>query len=182
MRLLLPTRRLAVSTLHIMASTPVAQVITPNDPDQQPRYPTRSIFLAGPTDFNWREGFVTALKQHLTALNITIFDPFQPKWDSTWKEDLDADPRFAAQVDWELAHQDKATTVAVFFHADSQAPVSLLELGLCARSGKAVVGCEPGYWKRGNVLAVCRRYEVPLADSLDGLAHLAAQKLRETKA
>lgn len=165
-----------------MASTPVAQVITPNDPDQQPRYPTRSIFLAGPTEIPWREGFVAALKQRLTTTTITIFDPFQPRWDSTWKEDVDGDPRFAAQVDWELTHQDKATTVAVFFHADSKAPVSLLELGLCARSGKAVVGCEPGYWKRGNVQAACRRYGVPLADSLGGLAELAAKKLSESKA
>ncbi|KAG8167630.1 hypothetical protein KVR01_003319 [Diaporthe batatas] len=165
-----------------MALTPVAQVITPNDHDQQPRYPTRSIFLAGPTDFNWRQGFITALKQRLTAVNITIFDPFQPRWDATWKEDVDTDPRFAAQVDWELSRQEGATTVAVFFHADSQAPISLLELGLCARSGKAVVGCEPGYWKRGNVQAVCRRYGVPLADSLDGLAHLAAAKLARSKA
>ncbi|POS74138.1 hypothetical protein DHEL01_v207472 [Diaporthe helianthi] len=165
-----------------MASTPVAQVITPNDSDQQPHYPTRSIFLAGPTETRWREGFIAALKQRLTAVNITIFDPFQPRWDSTWTEDVDSDLRFAAQVNWELTHQDKATTVAVFFHADSKAPVSLLELGLCARSGKAVVGCELGYWKRGNVQAVCRRYAVPLADSLDGLADLAAEKLRESKA
>lgn len=165
-----------------MASTPDVQVITPNDVDQQPRYPTRSIFLAGPTEILWRAGFIFALRQRLPATNTTIFDPFQPRWDSTWKEDVDRDPRFAAQVDWELTAQDKATAVAVFFHGDSKAPVSLLELGLCARSGKAVVGCEPGYWKRGNVQAVCRRYGVPLADSLDGLADMAAEKLRESRA
>ncbi|KAH8752051.1 hypothetical protein F5883DRAFT_527723 [Diaporthe sp. PMI_573] len=165
-----------------MASTPDVQVITPNDADQLPRYPTRSIFLAGPTEIPWRPGFIFALRQRLTTTSTTIFDPFQPRWDSTWKEDVDRDPRFAAQVDWELTAQDKATAVAVFFHADSKAPVSLLELGLCARSGKAVVGCEPGYWKRGNVQAVCRRYGVPLADSLDGLADMAAEKLGRSKA
>ncbi|KAI7786263.1 hypothetical protein LA080_004084 [Diaporthe eres] len=165
-----------------MASTSLFQVITPNDPEQQPHYPTRSIFLAGPTEISWRAGFIAALRQRLTSTNITVFDPFQPRWDGTWREDVDKDPRFAAQVDWELAAQDTAATIAVFFHADSKAPVSLLELGLCARSGKAVVGCEPGYWKRGNVQAVCHRYGVPLADSLDGLVDLAAKKLRESKA
>lgn len=184
MRTSLPVHHLSFfRLLPKMASTPVFQVITPNDQEQQPHYPTRSIFLAGPTEIPWRPGFLASLKQRLTApTNITVFDPFQPRWDSTWKEDVDKDPRFAAQVDWELAAQDKATAVAVFFHADSKAPVSLLELGLCARSGKAVVGCEPGYWKRGNVQAVCRRYGVPLADSMDGLVDLAAEKLRESKA
>lgn len=183
MRLPLPTYHLQFSRpFCIMASSPVFQVITPNDLEQQPLYPTRSIFLAGPTEIPWRAGFIAALRQRLTATNTTIFDPFQPKWDSTWKEDVDRDPRFAAQVAWELTAQDRATAVAVFFHADSKAPVSLLELGLCARSGKAVVGCEPGYWKRGNVQAVCRRYGLPLADSLNGLADMAAQKLRESKA
>ncbi|KKY31937.1 hypothetical protein UCDDA912_g08069 [Diaporthe ampelina] len=165
-----------------MASTSIFQIITPSDPEQQPIYPTRSIFLAGPTEISWREDFIAALRQRLTATSLTIFDPFQPRWDSTWREDVDEDPRFAAQVGWELAAQDRATAVAVFFHADSRAPVSLLELGLCARSGKAVVGCEPGYWKRGNVQAVCRRYGVPLADSLGGLADIAAEKLRGSKA
>ncbi|KAK2614454.1 hypothetical protein N8I77_001277 [Diaporthe amygdali] len=165
-----------------MASTPVFQVITPNDSEQQPSYPTRSVFLAGPTEIAWREGFIAALKQRITTTSLTIFDPFQPKWDSTWKEDVDVDPRFKAQVEWELGSQDRATVVAVFFHGDSKAPVSLLELGLCARSGKAVVGCEPGYWKRGNVQAVCRRYGVPLADSLGGLVAIAAEKLKESKA
>lgn len=183
MRISLPIHRLPISRpLHRMASTPVFQVITPNDQEQQPHYPTRSIFLAGPTEIPWRAGFIAALRQRLTATSATIFDPFQPNWDSTWREDVDEDPRFAAQVGWELAAQDRATALAVFFHADSKAPVSLLELGLCARSGKAVVGCEPGYWKRGNVQAVCRRYGVPLADSLDGLADLAAEKLRGSKA
>ncbi|KAI3401374.1 hypothetical protein diail_11458 [Diaporthe ilicicola] len=165
-----------------MASTPALQVITPNDPEQQPLYPTRSVFLAGPTEVPWRAGFIAALKERLISTSTTIFDPFQPRWDKTWKEDVDLDPRFKAQVEWELASQDRATVVALFFHADSKAPVSLLELGLCARSGKAVVGCDPGYWKRGNVQAVCRRYGVPLADSMGGLVAIAAEKLRDSKA
>lgn len=183
MRVSLATHRLPLlRPLPRMASTPPQlQVITPNDPDQQPHYPTRSLFLAGPTEIPWRAGFIAALGRRLAA-SATVFDPFQPSWDGTWRKDADADPRFAAQVEWELARQDSATAVAVFFHAESKAPVSLLELGLCARSGKAVVGCEPGYWKRGNVQAVCRRYGVPLADSLDGLVGLAAEKLRESRA
>lgn len=166
-----------------MPSTPQIQVITPNDEDQAPRYPTTSVFLAGPTEINWRTPFLATLRGLFAAgaSNTTVYDPFQPRWDSSWREDL-GDDRFRAQVAWELERQERATVVAVFFHGDSKAPVSLLELGLCARSGKAVVGCEPAYWKRGNVQAVCQRYGVPMADDLGGLASLVADKLKESRA
>jgi hypothetical protein len=38
----------------------------------------------------------------------------------------------------------------------TQSPVSLLELGLCARSGKLKVGCPEGFWRRGNVKVASR--------------------------
>ncbi|KUI55184.1 hypothetical protein VP1G_02561 [Cytospora mali] len=162
------------------------QVINPNDNDQTPWYPTTSVFLAGPTEFDWRTTFLATLRGPHSAgepsfPNTTIYDPFQPKWDKTWKEDL-SDQRFKTQVEWELEKQDKATIVAVFFDERSKAPVSLLELGLCARSGKAVVGCDRGYWKRGNVQAVCQRYGLPMANNLDGLVALVADKLKGMKA
>ena len=169
-----------------MPSPPQVQVITPNDEDQNPRYPTTSVFLAGPTEIDWRTPFLATLRGLFLAgetprPSVTVYDPFQPKWDGSWREDL-GDDRFRAQVEWELERQDRATAVAVFFHGDSKAPVSLLELGLCARSGKAVVGCDERYWKRGNVQAVCQRYGVPMADSLGGLAALVADKLKGNKA
>lgn len=165
-----------------MTTLPQIQVITPNSPSQNPLHAT-TIFLAGPTDVPWRADFLARLRQHLsekippnasdttaaTPRGLTIYDPFQPDWDATWREDYAGDPRFRAQVDWELDRQDAAAAVAVFFDARSRAPVSLLELGLCARSGRALVACQHAFWKRGNVQAVCERYGVPLEDTLEGL-------------
>lgn len=51
----------------------------------------------------------------------------------------------------------------------TQSPVSLLELGLCARSGKLVVCCPAGFWRRGNVEMVCARHRIPLFDTLEDL-------------
>lgn len=167
-----------------MSHTPKVQIITPNDTDQNPRYPTTSVFLAGPTEIPWRTSFLATLRsltEEVPHPNITVYDPFQHRWDGSWREDL-ADDRFRAQVEWELERQESATIVALFFHGDSKAPLSLLELGLSARSGKAVVGCDEAYWKRGYVQAVCRRYGVPLADDLDGLVTLVADKLKASRA
>ncbi|ROW05252.1 hypothetical protein VSDG_00290 [Cytospora chrysosperma] len=173
-----------------MPSHPSIQTITPNDKDQTPRYPTTSIFLAGTTEFaTWRGTFLAVLEGLYLAgeanpppyPSTTVYDPFQPNWTGDWREDL-GDGRFRAQVEWELERQDGAAVVAFFLDERSRSPVSLLELGLCARSGKAVVGCERGYWKRGNVQAVCQRYGVPMADDLNGLVTLVADKLKGMKA
>lgn len=47
--------------------------------------------------------------------------------------------------------------------------ISLLEMGLYARSGKLFVACSPDYYRYDNVRITCRRYGVPLYDSLTAL-------------
>ena len=47
--------------------------------------------------------------------------------------------------------------------------ITLLELGLFARSGKLRVCCPEPFWRKGNVDVVCARYGVPLLPSLKGL-------------
>ena len=55
-----------------------------------------------------------------------------------------------------------ASVIALWFVPESRAPISLLELGLSARSGKVVVGCPDGFWRKGNVEVVCERFGIPL--------------------
>ncbi|KAL7897381.1 hypothetical protein HDV63DRAFT_368218 [Trichoderma sp. SZMC 28014] len=128
----------------------------------------KSIFLAGPTnptgEADWRETLTAAL----IDLPIVIYNPKRTDWDSTWKEDF-SDSRWAEQVEWELEMQEKADIVVVFFHKATQAPITLLELGLCVRSGKAIVCAQEEYSKRGNVEAVCRRYGAKFVDSEDAM-------------
>jgi hypothetical protein len=38
---------------------------------------------------------------------------------------------------------------------------------LFARSGKLLVCCPEGFWRKGNVEIVCARYGVPLVGELD---------------
>lgn len=117
----------------------------------------RTIFLAGPTsptgEPDWRETLVAYFKDHA----ITFFNPKRDDWDGTWREDY-SDSRWVEQVEWELDMQDKAEIVIVLFHSVSLAPISLMELGLAVRSGKAIVCALDGYSKKGNVEAVCKRY------------------------
>lgn len=138
----------------------------------------KSVFLSGPTnptgEADWRETLTAALIE----LPIVIYNPKRRDWDSTWKEDF-SDSRWAEQVEWELGMQDKADIVVAFFHKATQAPISLLELGLCVRSGKAIVCAQDGYSKRGNVEAVCRRYGAKFVSSEKDLKDTIVERLEQ---
>ncbi|KOS22569.1 hypothetical protein ESCO_001972 [Escovopsis weberi] len=135
-----------------------------------------SIFLAGTTspteEPDWRE----KLTSDLAHLPITIFNPRRADWGASWREDM-SDSRFREQVEWELEMQDRADVVVVFLHGVSAAPISLLELGLCVRSGRAVVCALDSYSKRGNVEAVCRRYGAVFVSSMQELRDAVMARL-----
>jgi hypothetical protein len=156
-------------------ATPRSQIIyAPSD--TTPRG-VKSIFLAGPTSKvdpqDWREELSTSLFD----APVTIFNPYRPDWDSSWREDISFAP-YRQQVEWELEKQDQADIVVVFFHPATQAPISLLELGLCARvSGKAIVVCPEGYWKRGNVQIVCNKFGIEMVDDVSGLKEAILKRL-----
>ncbi|KAL2161837.1 hypothetical protein VTH06DRAFT_7621 [Thermothelomyces fergusii] len=120
-----------------------------------------AVFLSGPTTgTNWRE----AVTRAVARLPVTVLDPFRPDWDGSWREDLSFAP-FRAQAEWELDMQDRADLVVVYFGPETDAPVTLLELGLRARSGRpALVACHPAYRKRAYVQIVCRRFGLEYVD------------------
>ena len=64
----------------------------------------------------------------------------------------------------------------LWFVPESRAPISLLELGLTARSGKVVVGCPDGFWRKGNVEVICKRFGIPLLADFN--AFVAAVRAR----
>lgn len=137
----------------------------------------KSVFLAGTTNrvdtTDWRE----TLASSLSEAPITVYNPYRTDWDSTWSEDIDFAP-YREQVEWELDKQEKADMVAVYFHPATQAPIALLELGLCAKaSGKAIVCCPEGYWKRGNVQIVCQKFGIETVESVEELGKAILRRL-----
>jgi hypothetical protein len=55
-----------------------------------------------------------------------------------------------------------------------------MEFGLHARSGKIVVYCPEGFYRRGNVQIVCEKYGIEIVPSLDKLAE-RVERLIESK-
>lgn len=137
----------------------------------------KSIFLAGSIDKGQAVDWQTAVTKKLSSLPVTILNPRRPDWDSSWEEDISFQP-FREQVDWEQDMLEAADVIALYFAKDTTAPISLLELGLFARTGKMIVACPPGYWKRGNVQIVCDRLGVELVDSVDELVKGIERKVQ----
>lgn len=146
-------------------------------PSQDSPRGVKSVFLAGTTSkidsTDWRE----TLTSLLSETPLTIYNPYRADWDSTWREEIGFAP-YREQVEWELDKQEKADMVIVYFHPASQAPISLLELGLCARTpGKDIAFCPEGYWKRGNVQIVCQKFGIETVESIEGLRNAILRRL-----
>jgi len=135
---------------------------------------TVSIFLAGSiengTAAPWQDHVVKEVEgcfQHY-LYTVTVLNPRRKKWDSSWKQSI-KNKQFAEQVRWELQGQELADVIMFYFDPDTKAPITLLELGLAAKSDqhKMVVCCPEGYWRKGNVDIVCNDCGIEVYECFD---------------
>jgi hypothetical protein len=128
-----------------------------------------SIFLAGSIELGSAGNWQRFLEEKLSGTDVILFNPRRDDWDSSWIQSK-TDPKFREQVEWELEAMERANLIAMYFEPATKSPVSLLELGLFARSGKVLVCCPEGFWRKGNVDMVCARYGVKQVEALNDLA------------
>ena len=123
----------------------------------------------------WRQSVI----ESLADLPIVIANPRRDDWDSTWRQSIN-EPRLREQVLWELKAMECARVIAVYFVPETQAPISLMELGLHANSGRMLVCCPDGFYRKGNVEIVAFRYGVPLFEQLDPFVSELRERLQST--
>jgi hypothetical protein len=147
-------------------------------PPIRPEVKRTSVILYG--GIQPEPAWQTSLATSLSDLPIDILDPRRDDWDNTWVEDISF-PKFKEQVEWEIEHAEVADVIVFYFPPGpkSLTPVALLELGLHAGTGKAIVCCPEGFYKRGNVQIVCMKYGIDLLDSLDDLKEKVRTRLME---
>lgn len=127
----------------------------------------KSIFLGGSIEMGLSENWQTEMGNAFSrGGQFVVFNPRRDDWDSSWVQEI-TNPQFNQQVNWELHALEKADFIIIYFDPQTKSPISLLELGLFAQSGKLTVICPPGFWRKGNVDIVCNRYNVPLFESID---------------
>ncbi len=126
------------------------------------------IFLGGSIDMGKAENWQAQVERQLSDKNVIVLNPRRDDWQNDWKA-VSTDPDFKTQVAWELEALEQADIIIMYFLPESQSPISLLELGLYARTDKLMVVCPEGYWRKGNVDIVCEKYEVEMYGSLEEL-------------
>ena len=125
------------------------------------------LFLAGSIEMgkadNWQSRITRKLEDER---DLVILNPRRDDWDSSWEQSI-KNPQFKEQVEWELDGLELADTIILYFDPNTKSPISLLELGLHAREDKMIVVCPDGFWRKGNVDIVCKRFNIPLYNSFD---------------
>lgn len=129
---------------------------------------TKTIFLAGSIEMDKAENWQLRVADFFKDTDYTLLNPRRDAWDSSWKQEMSFPP-FREQVEWELSALEYADIILMYFDPATYSPISLLELGLFATSGKLRVCCPNGFWRKGNVDIVCARYQVPVYGDLDAM-------------
>ncbi|WP_299437519.1 nucleoside 2-deoxyribosyltransferase domain-containing protein [uncultured Aquimarina sp.] len=136
-----------------------------------------SVFLAGSIEVGVAERWQDIVIKKLSKENVTLLNPRRASWDASWKQEID-NPVFKEQVSWELEALEKSDMIIMYFDKNTKSPITLLELGLFARSGKLIVCCPDGFWRKGNVDIVCERHEVPQVSGLEELINEVKKRVK----
>lgn len=145
-------------------------------PIQIPIDKSIKIFLGGTIDMgeseDWQTNFKNFLEQKIKGLRynsyITLLNPRRDEWDCSWKQSFES-PEFFQQVTWEMDAMEKSDVIVINYLPNSKSPISLLELGLYAKSGKVIVCCPNEFYRSGNVQVVCNKYNIPLYKTIEDL-------------
>ena len=119
------------------------------------------LFLAGTIDMGGSKDWQRKVATALDDMTGGILNPRRDDWDSSWKQSI-TDDTFREQVTWELGAMEAADVIAMNIEDGSKSPITLLEYGLWARSGKLLLCCSPGFYRYGNLDIVAARYGVSI--------------------
>ena len=137
-----------------------------------------SIFLAGSIELGVAVDWQTEFGNALDSPKCVVLNPRRDEWDASWEQSIET-PQFRGQVEWELEAQERADLIVMNFISETKSPITLLELGLFAKTGKLVVHCPDGFWRKGNVDIVCARYNVPQVHTSQALIEAGIRKRNE---
>jgi hypothetical protein len=152
------------------------KVIKPTSPDQSVEQGTVRIFLAGSIEMGAAEDWQTKITERSEHLPVTFYNPRREEWDASWVQEQ-ANPQFNFQVNWELDKLDESDIIFMYFSPETKSPISLMELGAYGNTGKMIVCCPDGFWRKGNVEIFCTRHNIPLFDNIDDAIGGLATKL-----
>lgn len=147
-----------------------------------PYHGTIRIFLGGSIEMgvaeDWQTNLIDEVSKHFDLPEITFLNPRRESWDSSWEQSIE-NPQFYQQVNWELNGLEQSDFIVMYLLPGTKSPISLLELGLYASSGKMLVCCPEGFWRKGNVDIVCENYNIKEFDNIKDLTDTLVQMIKQ---
>lgn len=137
-------------------------------PNRLPKSNKIKIFLAGSIEMGTAQKWQDRVAESLSDQDVVLLNPRRDDWDASWVEKIE-NPQFRKQVEWEIDALEASDYVIMYFDPNTKSPISLLETGLYARSGKLFIVCPDGFWRKGNIDILCKEYGVEQFNSLDEL-------------
>lgn len=157
----------------------MSKVIKPPTKLTDEMFEGKTLFTAGTIDMGNSEDWQSKVCEGLND-SYTVFNPRRDDWDSSWKQEI-GNRQFRAQVEWELEALERCELIIMVFLKDSESPISLLELGLHAKDDKMIVFCPDGFYRKGNVDVVCKKFNIPQFDDIDELVEYLNENFGEEK-
>lgn len=166
---------LALAPLSLSAATTITSP-GPIIDDARPK-----VFLAGSIEMGRAGDWQQDVQEALADLDVVLLNPRRADWNPEWRPEAD-EPEFRRQVEWELDALERADLVLMYFAPGTQSPITLLEFGLYARSGKLLLAAPAGYFRKGNLDITAERYDVPRYESLPALIEAVRARIANAQA
>jgi len=128
----------------------------------------KSCFLAGTIDGGFSQNWQNKVSEKLSDYAINIYNPRRDKWEGSWEQNIN-NIDLKNQINWEYNALDKSDYILMNILPDSQSPITILEFGMYAKSGKLLVCCPKEFFRYANIQVTCYRFNIPLFDNVDDL-------------
>lgn len=164
------------------------EIVAPNPVDWFDK--NFKIFLAGSIELGKAENWQNELYQKFydsefydkqnIFYDVTLINPRRNSWSAEFGYTSECE-EFAKQVNWELEAMENSDLIIMYLQPESMSPVSLMEFGLYCGSleSKMIVCCPDGFWRKGNIEIMCKRYSIPLYNSKEDLINAVKEILKE---
>lgn len=133
---------------------------TANNPIKAKEAHKDYVFLAGSIDLNldgnWRQEVTDQVGDKVHFIDPTISG-----------HDAMDDLQMENHINWELDMLNLADKVFLNFLPESKSPISLIELGMYARTSKLIVVCPNAFFKSRYIKTLCKKYKIPLFTTVD---------------
>jgi Nucleoside 2-deoxyribosyltransferase like len=143
-----------------------------------------TIFLGGSIEMGNCEDWQSKITQDLSDKDVILLNPRRDDFDSTQEQSIN-NPYFRNQVEWELDGLMRADLIIMYLLPNTLSPISLLEIGLmtdsftCDRQNndKIIICCPDGFWRKGNIEVVARRFGITLVNDYFSLITKVLEKI-----